>query len=363
MDLTDEVKWRAVEARDARLDGAFVYAVQTTGVYCRPSCPSRRPRRERVAFFSGPEAAETAGFRACRRCEPGKPTTARDELVERARQWIEDHADETVRLADLGRELGVSPYHLQRTFKRALGFTPRQYAEARRLASLKARLRAGEEVTSALHGAGYGSSSRLYEHAHARLGMTPSTYRRGGKGVLVKYTIVDCPLGRLIVGATERGICAVGLSSSDQDLEAFIRAELPAAQIDRDDAALSPLAQALLAHLEGGRAELDLPTDAQGTTYQRKVWDALRMIPYGETRTYSDVAAALGEPRAMRAVARACAANPLAVVVPCHRVLRKDGHLGGYRWGLERKAALLEREEEQAHRAPSATPLPAASQG
>ena len=341
--LTDDERWRIVEARDATYDGAFVYGVRSTGIYCRPGCPARRPGRAQVRFFDEPDAAERAGFRACRRCQP-RDSAARASLAERARQWIEAHGDEPFTLAELGRELGVSPAHLQRTFTAAVGVSPRQYAEARRFQAAKERLRAGDDVTRALYDAGYGSSSRFYEQANGQLGMAPGAYRRGGQGVSISYTIVDCPLGRLLVAATGRGICAVSLGGSDTALEAFLREEYPAAQIERDDAALREPVTALLAHLDGRQAALDLPLDVAGTDFQRRVWETLRMIPYGETRSYAQVAEAIGQPRAVRAVAQACGGNRAALVIPCHRVVRSDGSLGGYRWGVERKQALLATE-------------------
>lgn len=336
--------WGAVAARDGRFDGDFVYAVTTTGIYCRPSCPARRPSQEHVRFFGQPGEAERAGFRPCRRCRPDQPLSPQAEMVERARAWIDAHADEPSTLADLGAAVGASPSHLRRSFKRLLGVTPRQHRAARRLERLKARLRQGEQVTMAIYEAGYGSLSRVYEGASARLGMTPQAYRRGGDGQEVRYTLVDCPLGRLLVAATERGICATGLSRSDAALEAFLRDELPAAALVRDDGGLRPLVEPLLEHLAGRRPRLDLPLDVQATDFQRAVWETLRMIPYGETRTYGQVARSLGRPTAVRAVARACATNPAAIVIPCHRVVGADGGLRGYRWGVERKQRLLERE-------------------
>jgi AraC family transcriptional regulator, regulatory protein of adaptative response / methylated-DNA-[protein]-cysteine methyltransferase len=345
--LDDDERWQAVQARDGRFDGSFVYAVRSTGIYCRPSCPSRRPKRDRVVFYHTATEAERAGFRSCHRCEPNREDSVQEELVRRAIAFIEGRDGEPVTLVALGQELGISPYHLQRTFKRVTGITPRQYAESRRLARLKTRLKEGDDVTSALYKAGYGSSSRLYEQAYARLGMTPNAYRRGGQGAHVRYTIVDCSLGRLLVAATEHGVCASGIGDSDADLEAFLRAEFPAAEPRRDEASVSVWASAIVAQIEGRETSTDAPLCLQGTDFQRKVWEALRAIPCGAVRTYSEIARSLGQPTAARAVARACAANRVAVVVPCHRIIRKDGSLGGYRWGIERKQALL--KEERAH--------------
>ncbi len=344
--MDDRRRWRIVRERDARFDGSFVYAVRSTGIYCRPSCPSRRPARPRVAFYPLPELAEREGFRPCRRCRPREAARG-DPRVQRVREicrLIDSRPDERLTLAELARRSGASPHHLQRTFKRIVGITPRQYADARRIERLKARLRKGGNVTDALYEAGYGSSSRLYEGAPGRLGMTPATYRAGGRGARIAYSIVPCSMGRLLVAATPRGLCGVSLGASDAPLEAFLRQEYPAAEIRRDDAALAPLARQVLACLDGRPADSSLPLDVRATAFQWRVYEALRAIPSGATRSYGAVARSLGMPTAARAVARACATNRVAVVIPCHRVVREDGGLGGYRWGIERKAALLEAE-------------------
>jgi len=340
--VADEIYWKALAAKDPRFDGAFVYAVRSTRIYCRPSCPSRRPRREQVVFFVHPAAAEQAGFRPCRRCHPREHRAALPEWIERVCRYIDNHLDERVTLDALSAEARLSPHHLQRSFRRCLGITPRQYADARRLGSLKESLRNGHSVTRALYDAGYGSSSRLYERSNRQLGMTPATYSRGGENMNITYTIVDCSLGRLLVAATGRGICALSMGDSDAKLEAFLRDEYPNAEIHRNG--LHRWVSAIAKHLAGRHPQLDLPVDVQATAFQWKVWEALRAIPYGSTQSYSEVARALGRPTATRAVARACATNPVAVVIPCHRVVREDGGLGGYRWGLERKQALLEKE-------------------
>ena len=344
-EMTDDARWQAVLIRDAQFDNHFVYAVGSTGIYCRPACASKRPHRKQVRFFPSAKTAGQAGFRPCRRCRPDDTGTPQAEMVQRACRWLEENTDGNLTLAALGRKLNVSRYHLQRVFKRLKGVTPRQYAELCRLTRVKARLRDGENVTDALYNAGYGSSSRLYERAKTRLGMTPDTYRRGGRGVSITYDIVDCPLGRLLVGATGHGVCSVGLGDSDAELEACLVNEFPNAEIQRHGASLHRWIKAILAHINSQQNTLDLPVDIEGTDFQRRVWDVLRLIPYGRTRTYSQVACLVGKPSAPRAVARACAANPTAIVVPCHRVIRKDGGLGGYRWGIERKEALLEREQ------------------
>lgn len=343
----DEDCWQAVLARDVSFDGTFVYAVRSTGIYCRPSCPARRPRREQVLFFLLPEAAEQAGFRSCQRCCPTS-ATARDpqaELVQHVCHYIEANLESSLTLASLSEQVSMSPHYLQRTFKRIMGITPRQYTEARRLVWLKAQLKEGQPVTTSLYETGYGSSSRLYERASAQLGMTPATYRRGGKGMHIGYTIVDCPLGRLLVAATQRGVCAISLGDSDGELEAALLVEYPAAEIHRDEAELNQWVSTLLSHLSGWQLHLNLPLDIQATAFQWQVWQELQAIPYGSTRSYSEIAQSLGHPKATRAVARACATNPVALVIPCHRVVREDASLGGYRWGLKRKQALLAQEQ------------------
>jgi AraC family transcriptional regulator, regulatory protein of adaptative response / methylated-DNA-[protein]-cysteine methyltransferase len=357
--LDPERAWAAVEARDAGCDGEFVYAVASTGVYCRPSCPARRPRRERVAFFPHPGAAEAAGYRACRRCRPraaapygapagqgpgGSNQPGQDGPIERARLYLEAHIDETVTLERLGREVGLSPYHLQRTFKRATGVSPKDYVLARRLERFKARLKKGDTVTTATFEAGYGAGSRLYEQANARLGMTPGTFRRGGRGMRIGYAVVACPLGMLLVGATARGICAVKLGNGEAELLEGLRREFPAAELGPAEAALQSWVEEILAALASPARPLDLPLDVGGTPFEWRVWRALQEIPPGATRSYGEVAAAIGAPGAARAVARACAANRAALVIPCHRVVRGDGEIGGYRWGTERKRRLLQAE-------------------
>jgi AraC family transcriptional regulator of adaptative response/methylated-DNA-[protein]-cysteine methyltransferase len=347
--LDEERCWQAVLERDRSMDGEFVLAVRTTGVYCRPSCPARRPHRENVAFFAGPEEAEAAGFRACLRCDPKGTRDAIPgaDIAERASRYIEAILDGEgdLRLAAIGAHIGVSPYHLQRVFRRVMGVSPRQYASALRLQRLKSGLKSGENVTSAMYDAGFASSSRLYEKAHTGMGMTPGSYRRGGYGMTITYTIIDCSLGKLLVGATERGICAVSLGNSEESLVESLRHEYPAARIGRDDRALEDWAQEIAASLEERQPELeDLPVDMRGTEFQQQVWRELRTIPYGSTRSYSEIAMAIGRPGAVRAVAHACGANHVAVVIPCHRVVREDGSLGGYKWGIERKEALLAHE-------------------
>lgn len=342
--------WQAITERDGRFDGVFVTAVRTTGIYCRPSCPAKHPKRENVRFLASNDEAERLGYRACKRCKP--QTAQRDpqlDLVLRAATILDDPDLPAVTLEELGSELGVSPYHLQRTFKSVMGISPRQYQEAKRLERMKSQLREGNDVTTALYDAGYGSSSRLYERAPERLGMTPATYRRGGAGMDITYMIVDSALGRLLVGTTERGVCLVCLDDTDEPLEARLHQEYPNATISRQEN--GPKCEAIdeiLNYLEGRRPHLDLPVDLQATAFQWQVWDALTRIPSGETRTYQEVATEIGNPKAIRAVAQACANNPAALVIPCHRVVRSDGGTGGYRWGIERKETLLRQERELA---------------
>jgi len=345
--------WNAVLARDASRDGSFVFAVRSTGIYCRPSCPARRPRREQVSFFQVPEAAEREGFRACRRCHPRRveSTDPHIDLVRRICHAIDEHDEEPQTLKTLSEQTGVSAHHLQRTFKEVMGITPRQYAESQRLRKFKANVKDGASVTEAMYDAGYGSSRSLYEKSSAQLGMTPATYGRGGKGMQIVYTIADSRLGRLLVAATERGVCSVALGDSDSELTAKLFEEYPQASIDSKDTKISPSLNlwlsSVLDNLNGKTSRIDLPLDIQATAFQWRVWEELRQIPFGSTRSYQEIAKAIGKPNAVRAVARACASNHAALIIPCHRVIRGDKSLGGYRWGLERKKKLLQSEREQ----------------
>jgi AraC family transcriptional regulator, regulatory protein of adaptative response / methylated-DNA-[protein]-cysteine methyltransferase len=338
-------RWKAVVARDASRDGEFVFAVSSTGVFCRPSCPARRPRRENVKFFSGAEQAERAGYRACLRCRP-KSLRGNEpaHLAKAICRFIEHHLDEPITLERLGEEFGQSPFHLQRRFKAVVGITPRAYADSCRLRLLKRNLQSGDSVTRAMYDAGYGSSSRLYERTAAQLGMTPDKYRRGAVAATVRYTCADSPLGRMLIAATERGICAIQFAPSDDELIEGLKREFPFAVRKADQSGLRSLVGSLLRHMRGKELESSLPLDIRATAFQRRVWAYLQSIPFGETRSYSEVAHAIGQPKAARAVARACASNAVAVEIPCHRVVREDGSMGGYRWGMERKKALLEME-------------------
>lgn len=349
----DNARWKAVVARDGRFDGAFVTAVLTTGIYCRPSCPARRPHRHNVRFYAAPDAAERAGFRACLRCKPREAARLDPsaDLVRRACRHIQENGEERLTLQALGAAVGVSPFHLQRTFKRLTGVSPRQYAEARRLGALKSHLKGKDSVTMSLYEAGYGSSSRLYERSSERLGMTPGAYRAGGAGAEIRYAMARTPIGPVLVGATTRGICSVKLGKAERALVAELRAEFPAAEIRRDKEGLKRWVGGLVRHLEGRDTQPDLPLDVRGTAFQCQVWEALRAIPYGETRTYRDIARAVGRPRAARAVGSACAINPAGLIIPCHRAVREGGGLGGYAWGLDLKKRLLETERREAARA------------
>ena len=336
--------WQAVLARDASRDGSFVFAVSSTGVYCRPSCPARRPRRENVTFFRKPDEAEKAGYRACLRCRPRATGNGTTEMVKAICRYIEQHLDEPLTLARLSAEFHQSPFHLQRTFKGVLGITPRAYADSCRMNQLKDNLRAGHSVTRSMYDAGYSSSSRLYERTASQLGMTPDKYRRGAIAAPIRYTIADSPLGRMLIAATDKGICAIQFANSDDELEQGLRHEFPFAIRRRDDDAIQAWKEDLLRQMRGQRLNSALPLDIQATAFQRRVWAHLQSIPFGATCTYADVAKAIGQPTATRAVARACATNPVAVAIPCHRVVSKSGDKGGYRWGVERKKALLELE-------------------
>jgi len=341
-----ELQWNAVIARDASHDGKFVFAVSTTGVYCRPSCAARRPRRENVQFFLNPEQAEQAGYRACLRCKPKSLTgNAQADGVKAICRFIEQHLDEPVTLDRLGKEFHQSPFHLQRRFKALLGITPREYADSCRLRLLKRNLQSGDSVTRAMYDAGYGSSSRLYERTASQLGMTPDKYRRGAIAAAIRYTCAESPLGRMLIASTERGICSIQFARTDGELIEGLKREFPFAGRKSDDGGLKSWASALLKHMRGKDLDSSLPLDIRATAFQRRVWTYLQKIPFGATRSYSQVAKAIGRPTAVRAVARACATNPVAVAIPCHRVVREDGGMGGYRWGIERKKKLLEMEQ------------------
>jgi AraC family transcriptional regulator of adaptative response/methylated-DNA-[protein]-cysteine methyltransferase len=345
---TDSEAWRAVAERDAAYDGTFVYAVESTHVYCRPSCPSRRPLRENVRFYSAAADAERAGFRACKRCDPREERggTETERAIERARAYLDAHVEHTVSLAELAENAGVSASHLQRSFKRVVGLSPKEYQHAERVRQFKSRLRAGDTVSRATYEAGFGSSSRVYERSDAMLGMTPASFRRGGAGVHIRYTISELPIGHVLVATTERGVCAVELGASDAEVTRALEADFPNATIARSDDDQHHWVHSVLErirdprHVRGG----EIPLDVGGTAFQQRVWRALQEIPAGERRSYRQVAAEIGQPSATRAVARACATNRVAIVIPCHRVVREDGDPSGYKWGVERKRRLLDEE-------------------
>ena len=340
-------RWKAVLARDSSHDGRFFYAVSTTGIFCRPSCSSRRPRPENVLFFDKPQEATSAGFRPCLRCRPLSAPGSSPQLdqVKQLCRYIEQHLDEPLTLARLGATFKQSPFHLQRGFKAVLGITPRQYADSCRLHHFKQQLQSGTSVTTALYDAGYSSSSRLYQRAAAQLGMAPDKYRRGAVAVPIRYTITESQLGNVLIAATEKGICAIRFGNAKEELEQLLKREFPYAIRKHDDAGLREHAQALRQYLSGKQLLPALPFDIQATAFQRRVWEHLQTIPRGATKSYSEVARDLGQATATRAVANACARNPVALVIPCHRVVREDGGLGGYRWGMKRKRALLAMEQ------------------
>jgi AraC family transcriptional regulator of adaptative response/methylated-DNA-[protein]-cysteine methyltransferase len=341
-----DLAWRQVQTRDASADGQFVYAVETTGVFCRPSCPSRRPARNNVRFFEDAEAAIHAGYRACRRCHPAGEH-AEAEMVRRMCDFLDRHVDRVVTLQELGRLTSMSPFTVQRMFERVLGVSPRHYQIDRRHALLRDRLSGGSTVTDAIYEAGFSSSSRMYEGAEARMGMRPERFRKGGLGENISFLVTDCPLGKVLVAATARGLCAVTLGDDAEAMERELRGRFPAAVIEEaslEDERLGATARAVISRMTEHPVALDLPLDLRATAFEQRVWRLLQTIPRGETRSYSAVAAELGNPRAVRAVARACARNPVALVVPCHRVVGKNGQLTGYRWGKERKQKLLKLE-------------------
>ena len=334
--------WEAVLSRDRRGDGRFVYAVSSTRVYCRPSCPSRRPSRNHVTFFDSPQLAESVGYRACLRCRPQSPIGSEaEERVERARDYLDGHADEPITLRQLAAHVGLSPFHLQRTFTKRVGLSPKAYQNTKRMERFTAFLKRGETITTATYEAGFGSSSRLYARVQEDLGMTPSAFRSGGMGVTLRYTTVPTAVGLMLVAITERGIAAVSLGETEAALVTSLRSDYPKAVLRRDRNGLEKPVSRLLQCLNRRAAVGRLPLDVKATAFQRKVWQALQQIPRGQTRSYQEVARAIGQPTATRAVARACATNPVAVVIPCHRVVRGTGQLAGYRWGLERKQRLL----------------------
>ncbi len=345
--METEIYWKAVQENDARLDGAFFYGVSSTGVYCRPSCRSRRPKRENVEFFADAREAEARGFRACLRCRPAEAETSpQTRSILEACRLLETEDD--LSLADLGARLNLSAAHLRKIFKDVTGVSPKKYAERLRLEKFKREVRSGAAVTEALYEAGFGSSSRLYEKSAERLGMTPKAYAKKGKSERIAYTVVRCELGLLLAARTAKGVCAVAFGDDETVLTNDLAEEFANALVARDDAGLRPQVDAILAHLDGGDKRLELPLDVRATAFQQRVWEELRKIPYGETAGYREIAERIGRPSAARAVASACASNPVALLIPCHRVVRAGGGLSGYRWGVERKKRILEKEKSEA---------------
>lgn len=342
--MTPRKCWLAVLNRDRTFDGRFVYAVRSTGIYCRPTCPSRRPGRSQVLFFGAAVEAERAGFRPCLRCEPDAGNIQQAKLLHELCRYLECNSSEHLPLRALSRRFNISSSHLNRVFKRALGISISQYAKACRMKSFKAAVRRGTDVTTAMYEAGFGSSSRLYEASDSNLGMTPAVYKKGAGAVQIRYTTSACSLGRLLVASTDRGICAVTLGNVDSELVSALRKEYPEAGITRDRSYLRDAVIGLLSHISGVEPCPEFPLDIRATAFQRRVWQELRSIPFGTTRSYSEIASRIGKPKATRAVAQACASNPVALLIPCHRVIGKDGAPGGYRWGKDRKRKLLENE-------------------
>ncbi len=357
--INDDLRWAAVLARNAAADGRFVYAAITTGVYCRPSCAARRPRRENVRFYETREEAERAGFRACKRCRPDReaPNRRRAAMIAAACRSLEQ-SEWPPALESLARKAGLSPYHFHRIFRLMTGVTPKQYAAAARAERLRQRLRDSETITEAVYDCGYGSSGRFYENSGSALGMTPSSFRAGGAGEEIRFAVGKCSLGSVLVAATRRGICAISLGDDPAALVSWLEERFPRAKLIGGDTAFEQVVATVVGLVEAPASPVELPLDVRGTAFQKRVWQALREIPAGTTASYTEVARRIGLPRSVRAVAGACAANLLAVAIPCHRVVRTNGHLSGYRWGVERKRALLKREAEMHHgqaRAPQKT--------
>ncbi len=352
--LHQDLCWQAITKRDHAQDGRFYFGVITTGVYCNPACPARRPKRENVRFYETPADAERDGLRACLRCRPGTQPgdDTRAKRIQDVVAYIERHSQEKLSLDSLSRVAGLSPFHFQRKFKASLGVSPRQYVDACRLRAFKSELRTGEGLLASVWGAGFGSTSRVYERAGSKLGLTPSQYRRGAEAVEISYLIISTALGLLMIAATDHGLCFVQFGESEIELQEALRNEYPKASLQRAQESqpgqLQIWADTIRDYLSGKQPDLDLPPDIRATAFQTRVWNFLRSIPLGEVRSYADVAAGMGQPKAVRAVASACGRNPVALLIPCHRVIRGTGDLGGYRWGLERKRALLNMEREKA---------------
>jgi AraC family transcriptional regulator of adaptative response/methylated-DNA-[protein]-cysteine methyltransferase len=352
MSLKEKIE--AVYSRNIEYDDTFVYGVSSTGIYCRPSCPSKKPREENLLFFDSASEAEESGYRPCKRCEPEKmELSPKGDFVKAVTGFIDNNLDERLTLEELGVQFGVSPYHLQRTFKKELGVSPRQYTESKRLERFKGSLRNGEKVDSAIYSSGFASRSRLYEKASTKIGMTPTEYRHGGSDVLIAYTVTETSFSRLLLATTERGVCAVYLGDSESQLVENLQEEYPEAWIAHDDVALERFVKPLLDYFDGKDFKPTLPLDIHKTAFQWRVYKAIQSIPPGTTKAYSKIAEEIGSPSSTRAVARACASNPVSIIVPCHRVVRKDGGLGGYTGGIELKEKLLRHENSAAENSAS----------
>ena len=343
--LDTDPRWQAIVKRDPASDGQFVYSVKTTGVYCRPSCAARLARPENVAFHADCDAAEAAGFRACLRCKPKDQSLRASQaaMMTQLCRWIED-AETEPSLAQLARRAGLSPYHFHRVFKAVTGVTPKAYATAHRTQRVRAGLASGESVTNALYDAGFGSNGRFYENSNGMLGMTPKRFQNGGADTDIRFALGQCSLGAILVAQSDKGVCAIAIGDDADILVRELQDRFPKANLIGGDAGFEALVARVVGVVETPNAGHDLPLDIRGTAFQQRVWQALRDIPAGVTVSYSDIAQRIGDPKAVRAVAGACAANTLAVVIPCHRVVRTDGALSGYRWGVERKRALLLKE-------------------
>ncbi len=342
-----DIQWEAILKRDVKADGRFVYAVRSTGIYCRPSCASRKPKRENVVIFKLPEMAEESGFRPCLRCFPQNAAyDPRFDKIRRAICYLEERVEESPTLKEVGRAVGMSPHHLQRRFKQALGVTPRQYLESLKLRKYKSLIKNGRDLAGACYKAGYGSSSRVYERASHYMGMTPGAYQKGGEGISIQYGVAECRLGKLLVAATEKGVCWVSVGETIDTLIRSMQSEFPKANLRRNDHNLKKYLKVVAGLAEGEARFVSLPVDVRASTFQCRVWERLKSIPLGMTTTYKEIAGELGLPGGARAVGRACAQNPVALLVPCHRVVREDGCLAGYRWGVERKRKLLDMEKK-----------------
>lgn len=342
----NEIYWQAFKNRDKRFDGVFWTAVKTTKIFCKPSCTAKLPKVENIDFYKTWQDAESKGFRACLRCKPKTTETINPqvEIIVKTCELLE--TIENLTLEELGEMLKINPTHLQKIFKEIVGVSPKKYAENLRLEKFKSEIKKGNDVVNSMYEAGFGSSRALYENVSEKLGMTPKNYKQGGKNVKINYTIADCKLGKILVAKTEKGLCSVTLGDDENFLSENLQREFPKAEITENNAELKEFVEAILQNLEGNKKTHDLPLDLQATAFQMRVWEILRKIPFGETLSYKQVAEKIGDEKAVRAVASACARNRVAIVIPCHRVIGSNGSLSGYRWGIERKKKLLELEKE-----------------